>query len=93
MRHLVQANGNFSKLHMLRQRYRIKNAFWDLPFGDRDRNIFGATAKEPLHVLDNGLYEHQAGSFHDILGLKDAGKKEKNYFNKLFKVICCAMDR
>ena len=38
-------------------------------------------------MMDNGLFLHQVNALHDMLGEKDAGKKDKNILNKLFKII------
>ena len=76
MRHVVFTRGHKAALDDIRQRYRVPNAFWPLPFGDRDCGIFGALPKEGLHVLDNGIYLHMVNALHDMFGEKDSGKKE-----------------
>ena len=50
MRHVVQARGDIVAPSEIRQRYRVPNAFWLLPFADRLLHIFCGTPKEALHV-------------------------------------------
>ena len=68
MRHIVLTRGFQAALAELRQRHRVPNAFWDLPFGDRETGIFGALPKEGLHMLDNGIYLHMVNALHDMFG-------------------------
>ena len=47
----------------------------------------GCTPWETLHVFDQGMLQYIVESLHDIFGEKSAGKRQKDAFVKLFKVI------
>ena len=56
----------------------------DVPISDQVHGIFGVTMSEMLHVMGNGIAKYMFQSVHDIIGLKDSKKKEKEAFDELF---------
>lgn len=93
LKDIVETGGSEEKLKALSQRYRIENAFYKLPFADRLMGCHGSTPWETLHVFDQGLGKYVPESLHDIIGVKSAGKLEKEALVKLFRVIHSALER
>ena len=90
---IIRTSGNQEQLRKISQRYRVVNAFYNLPMSDRTRGIFGCTPWETLHVFDQGILMYIMESFHDIVGEKTAGKSEKQKFNDFFEVISWYLSR
>ena len=90
---VVNCQGKVSKLTALGLRPHLYNVFFSLPFADRHRGVFGSTPFERLHVFNQGIFKHIVQSFHDIIGEKDAGKKDKAYYNNHFRAIASFVDR
>ena len=93
MRDIVDTRGSQELLRQLSQRYRIENAFYNLPMSDRHRGIFGCTPWETLHVFDQGIFMYITEAFHDIFGEKTAGRADKEKFNDFFRVISWYLTR
>ena len=90
---VADTRGNAALLNKLGLRPGLVNAFYSLPFADKLRHIFGSTPFERLHVFLQGLYKYQVESFHDMIGEKDAGKKDKECYNNHFRSMASYLTR
>ena len=87
LKDIIKTDGEEESLRRISQRYKVLNALYTLPFADRLMGPHGCTPWETLHVFDQGLLQYIVESLHDIFGEKSAGKREKDSFVKLFKVL------
>jgi len=58
-------------------KYKINNAFSDLPLADNDAGIYRHVPPEVLHEFGNGIYGYFFQIFHDIFGIKKSKKRPK----------------
>ena len=93
LRDVIAADGHPERMRLIAQRHRVPNAFYQLPFADRERNIHGSTLYERLHVFGEGIYGYKIESHHDIMGPKMVGKAEKATFNALHRQVCHHLSR
>ena len=85
---VADTKGNTVKLDQLGLRPGRVNACYSLPFADKLRHNFGSTPFDRLHVFLQGLYTYQVESFHDMIGEKDAERKEcyNNHFGSFYLI-------
>ena len=93
MQDVADTKGNAVKLVQLGLCPGLVNAFYSLPFADKLRHIFGSTPFDRLHVFLQGLYKYQVESFHDMIGEKDARKKDKECYNNHFRSVASYLTR
>ena len=68
-------------------KYKINNAFDDLPLADKDAGIYRHVPPEVLHEFGNGIYGYFFQIFHDIFGIKTSKKRPKEEIEVLHNQI------
>ena len=58
-------------------KHKINNAFDHIPLADPKAGICLHTPPEGLDVFGNGIYSNIFTVIHDVFGIKDSGKREK----------------